>query len=135
MSFQRCRYRVSVKNAKGRRGECVQVQDSATVPLAAIRCCNWDGSCLGSVCTTDRPFSGAPLAMRPVTPITGFGNDVSLIEAGTECHTQNYPAGARLCTASELSTRVCKGTGCNYDKEFVWSSTSCRRLNRRPIHS
>lgn len=34
-------------------------------------------------------------------------------------------AGARLCTAKELQMDVAKGTGCDMDRQRVWSATSC----------
>jgi hypothetical protein len=34
-------------------------------------------------------------------------------------------AGARLCTADELKNDETHGSGCNYDFEWVWSSTEC----------
>jgi hypothetical protein len=33
--------------------------------------------------------------------------------------------GARLCTAYELIDDDARGTGCNYDRELIWSSTAC----------
>jgi hypothetical protein len=34
-------------------------------------------------------------------------------------------AGARLCTANELASKVAQGTGCGLDRSPVWSSTVC----------
>jgi len=34
-------------------------------------------------------------------------------------------AGARLCTADEMSSKVTTGTGCNMDLTNVWTSSSC----------
>ena len=34
-------------------------------------------------------------------------------------------AGARLCTAAEIASKVTVGTGCNLDLAEVWTSTSC----------
>jgi len=34
-------------------------------------------------------------------------------------------AGARLCSADELARDEARGTGCNYDRELIWSSTKC----------
>ena len=34
-------------------------------------------------------------------------------------------AGARLCTLEELEARETRSTGCSYDKDLSWSSTSC----------
>jgi hypothetical protein len=33
--------------------------------------------------------------------------------------------GARLCTNAELAADTTKSTGCNFDSQFVWSSTAC----------
>mmetsp|Transcript_44168 Transcript_44168/g.86369 ORF Transcript_44168/g.86369 Transcript_44168/m.86369 type:complete len:736 (+) Transcript_44168:31-2238(+) len=33
--------------------------------------------------------------------------------------------GARLCTSAELAEKVACHTGCWFDKQFVWSSTTC----------
>jgi len=35
-----------------------------------------------------------------------------------------YEAGARLCTYDDIEAGVTTGTGCNYDFEHVWTSTS-----------
>jgi len=33
--------------------------------------------------------------------------------------------GARLCTMHEIRSNVPKGTGCQVDKEYIWTSTPC----------
>ena len=42
-----------------------------------------------------------------------------------DAHAFCAAAGARLCTASELSADVAADSGCEYDESRVWSSTLC----------
>jgi hypothetical protein len=34
-------------------------------------------------------------------------------------------AGARLCTVAELQTDETRGSGCNFDESWIWSSNAC----------
>lgn len=43
----------------------------------------------------------------------------------TDANSFCVDAGARLCTVSELQAYEAHGTGCGYDDEYTWSSTSC----------
>lgn len=38
--------------------------------------------------------------------------------------------GARLCTQREIEEKCTKGTGCSFDNELVWTSTSCTASSR-----
>eukprot|EP00054_Salpingoeca_dolichothecata_P025910 m.183153 g.183153 ORF g.183153 m.183153 type:complete len:3304 (+) comp25500_c0_seq1:45-9956(+) len=38
-----------------------------------------------------------------------------------------YGVGGRLCTAAEVVLRETTGSGCQYDKERVWTSTQCNK--------
>eukprot|EP00037_Helgoeca_nana_P030463 m.376491 g.376491 ORF g.376491 m.376491 type:complete len:1539 (-) comp28194_c0_seq1:146-4762(-) len=51
----------------------------------------------------------------------GCSGKVSYPEAKQFCEA----VGARLCTLPELQADETHGSGCNYDFEHVWSSTSC----------
>eukprot|EP00930_Biecheleria_cincta_P098874 TRINITY_DN9052_c0_g1_i1.p1 TRINITY_DN9052_c0_g1~~TRINITY_DN9052_c0_g1_i1.p1 ORF type:complete len:590 (+),score=67.64 TRINITY_DN9052_c0_g1_i1:63-1832(+) len=53
-------------------------------------------------------------------PLAGCSGKVTLQEAKSFC----VAAGARLCTAAELQSDESAATGCGYDSEMVWSSTS-----------
>lgn len=48
-------------------------------------------------------------------------NTASFTDAGTVC----AEAGARLCTTDELDSGVTAGTGCNFDTQYIWTSTWC----------
>jgi hypothetical protein len=80
---------------------------------AAVRCCsNDDDSCI-SVCVGG---SGT----MPLTTISGGSwSSATYYEATAECEAQ----GMRLCDVSELP--ICCQTGCEYDGNLVWSSSSC----------
>ena len=58
----------------------------------------WGESEINSICHADKTFS----------------------EASNICSV----AGARLCTKEELAADCTRGTGCSYDNEQIWSSTS-----------
>jgi len=56
--------------------------------------------------------------------VTGScSNEKSLVyeQADSVCKA----VGARLCTVQELQSDVAQGTGCNRDKEWVWTMTGC----------
>ena len=68
-------------------------------PLA-VRCCDGQGACHSN-------HSGAC-----------FPSSATHLEAEEACAAQ----GMRLCTLTELESKVCCGTGCGYDDFRVWSS-------------
>jgi hypothetical protein len=55
------------------------------------------------------------------TSPTKTSTQLRLLQAQEICET----AGARLCTNDELKADETHGSGCNYDFEWVWSSTPC----------
>ena len=101
------------------------------MPTTRVRCCTTKagapdecadlgspGTFVGSVCGTDHNPGVPPITLDPVT---GGAEDATLEKAAIECSIQ----GAQLCTAQQLADKVCCGTGCQADGNYVWSSTGC----------
>jgi len=74
---------------------------------ASVRCCSMDGLS----CTT----SGLP---------GGCQDDKTFFEAQAIC----ADAGLRLCSEAEVVTRVCCGTGCNFDGHQIWTDEAEAQL-------
>ena len=107
-----------------------------------VRCCS-DVSLSGTTAapattTTTFPF----LSVRKSCATLGWqvtGNacgesDKAFKKGLDKCFTnKNHPdaerkclkLGARMCTQADIAAGVGKGTGCNFDSQFLWTSTSC----------
>jgi len=51
----------------------------------------------------------------------GCSGEMTWAEARAFCES----VGSRMCTSEELQNDEARGTGCNYGRRLVWSSTSC----------
>eukprot|EP00041_Stephanoeca_diplocostata_P030623 m.932583 g.932583 ORF g.932583 m.932583 type:complete len:1575 (+) comp23791_c0_seq1:275-4999(+) len=65
--------------------------------------------------------TGPTVCASSKSAIRGCSGLVTWSEAKDFCEEQ----GARLCTQTELATDETHGSGCNYDYNQIWSSTSC----------
>ena len=81
-----------------------------------IRCCR---DCDGIDC--DRPWrrkcSTFDSDLYALSKIDGVCKRGTFTEAQQECEI----SGGRLCTPREMENSCAKGTGCNFDKELVWT--------------
>ena len=110
-------YAIRAEVCPGTYGTMWGTSCGATSLQAAVRCCNFDGSCGGSVCSS----SSNPSSIPPQTWISG--SSATFEQAVAEC----WAHGMRLCNESEVS--ACCSTGCNYDAAYVWTSTACPPLS------
>eukprot|EP00928_Gymnodinium_smaydae_P070925 TRINITY_DN54658_c0_g1_i1.p1 TRINITY_DN54658_c0_g1~~TRINITY_DN54658_c0_g1_i1.p1 ORF type:complete len:664 (-),score=99.28 TRINITY_DN54658_c0_g1_i1:341-2284(-) len=56
-------------------------------------------------------------------PLSACSGELTWVGAKQFCE----GVGARLCTEAELEANEAAGTGCDYDGQLIWSSTSCKR--------
>ena len=82
-----------------------------------IRCCR---DCDGIVC--DRPWrrkcKNFDSDLYALSKIDGVCRRGTFAEAQQYCEND---AGGRLCTPREIENSCAKGTGCNFDRELVWT--------------
>jgi len=55
----------------------------------------------------------------------GISGGCSGLVTWEQGHSTCQTVGARLCTLEEMSSDETRGTGCGYDNNLVWTSTSC----------
>jgi hypothetical protein len=93
---------------------CLRAKEGAATELkVVVRCCSLDGNACHS---------------KDAERNKCFGRARSFSEATTMCNRHGY----RLCTQKELRSIKCCGTGCGYDDELAWSSSTCGTQDHSP---
>lgn len=112
-------------NCRDENGEKHLTYQARDEELRAVRCCADDGD----LYWVDKRYP--PTEKCPVWGGSELANWPFINNPDyAECHfTTHYEAsyiceanGGRLCTLLELANGCSSGTGCSYDKEFIWSA-------------
>ena len=111
-----CAFSVSIVDRWKRK----RVQLFLNLSFAAHTACTNSCAALG----WGAGLGSAAVCARSQTPRGTCSGAVNGVTALNWCQ-NNFGAGARLCTASELLSGETKQTGCNYDSQMIWSSTFC----------
>ena len=86
--------------------------ETSTIRGGAVRCCNNAGTSCESICEV---INGGWAPRTGIDP-----ENATYLEAAVECGAHGY----RLCSHAEMAA-LCCGTGCSYNSEYSWTSTSC----------
>jgi hypothetical protein len=95
--------------------------------LSHVRCCAdhqieiSSKSCSELKWTNAERFGSASVCGESLLGLGGCSAWLEWADANAFCKA----GGARLCTSNELQSDEARGTGCQFDSQFLWSSTPC----------
>ncbi|MDG1684714.1 MAG: DUF5011 domain-containing protein [Flavobacteriaceae bacterium] len=109
--------------------EAIEITDNPPViiPLGELDYFSQFDELIESGSSADRPDAHTGSARSTSTGVTGFSQPNGVACSGAVTYAQALElveaAGARLPTLLELQDDATRGTGCNYDVNFLWTQT------------